>query len=1432
MSIIRTICILLASIVATLCLALFLVLTTPAGLVFLEQNINALQSSATISGLRGSLLGQLSVDEITISDTNGTWLTLSEAKLRWSPKELLRGTLHIPFIRARSLELSRLPESAGEPEPKPATSELPSFLPELVLDEFRIERILLGSVVKPAIPALTLSGATTVVSPSGPGRVELHLHPIAQEHPRLNLMADLEGNALTCSGTFDDPTGSMVAFLAGLPAPQPVNLSFRGSGSRGSYQGDLSLQARRLLASDLHMKWSGPDTAGNLRGQVRLDPTGPLAAASSWTGEVLDLDLRTYMDEQGRQVRNDLDISSRLLRLSAASGIDLQKLLTDTSFSLTHTDPARLAEQTGIFLQGPTPLTGTLTGRLSGPDLSCSVQAESLGAGTLRVEQPEITLTAAPSENEGSPKYSATLHTTAEDVTLPDILRSGPLQVQTVLQGIGTQSIQARLQASAKGLDLKGTTSLAPKTGTLTTEISSTLRPTALFSPEIGPVPETLELSGSLNGNISATDLVAKLNMQLGTFPEGPALLADLLGPKSTLNCSAHLNDIRLNLDALTIDGTGVTASGSGSYLLDSGRYRTDLTGNVHGAALSPDTAHLGKIDLAAQASGTDRQIALSARVTPQSGPVFGLPLTFIQLDSELEELDTAPAGQWRLEVGTTPGPLHIAGALNLADGLSIARGTFDGLDLKGTFNVDIPADQSRKEVRFQVASTALESAALLVDQPLRGEVNVKGSYVETEQSTKLTLSGTGRDLRYGDALSVAGLELPRLTLNPTAPEQPELDLTLKKLVAGNLTLDRAELHTAARNQELHFSLTGEGSKPAPVHLSLSGLTRQEENGRTVRLEKLQGEYNSFPVRLLDPAELRLRNGLPSITPTSLALGDGSLEIKGALTESAINGHADLRGLTTASLQLLTQVPLPRGRLNTTASLTGSPDKPDLVTRLRIEDMVPAQAEPDNDITTTLDITARTTPDGLEAQGSLEGLGSAPLTLFGTVPFVLSLRPVRVELPETPPMQISARGDLDLNRISDLLGLPELDLAGRLGLDVSATGTTTAPDLAGVVSLQNGRAEYVRTGTVLEQIQAEVLLAGDRLDLKTFSATDGGKGTLFVDGNVTLPLRSPLSYALTANMKEARLLTSDTATAHVDGTCRVRGDGTGTTVQADLTIPRAEVNISRNPDPSLVPVSVREINVAEGDRVKEAAKPALPPEVTLDVVVTIPGRFYVRGRGLESEWKGALNVTGTAAAPVVRGKLESVRGTLAFAGRDLELTTGEVTLGGAVPPNPILNIVSSATIDSTEAQVKIQGPARKPELIMASVPSLPEDEVLSLLLFGDSVARLTPMQALQLANTARTLAGTSGEGGFDPMAFTRSLLGLDDIKVGSAEEGGMQVGLGKYLTDDIYVEVEKGLTSDKDTLSVEMEVTPHIEVETEVGTDSNGKVGLNWKWEY
>jgi translocation and assembly module TamB len=83
------------------------------------------------------------------------------------------------------------------------------------------------------------------------------------------------------------------------------------------------------------------------------------------------------------------------------------------------------------------------------------------------------------------------------------------------------------------------------------------------------------------------------------------------------------------------------------------------------------------------------------------------------------------------------------------------------------------------------------------------------------------------------------------------------------------------------------------------------------------------------------------------------------------------------------------------------------------------------------------------------------------------------------------------------------------------------------------------------------------------------------------------------------------------------------------------------------------------------------------------------------------------------------------------------------------------------------------------------------------------------------------------------MGFARSLLGVDTLTIGSDDEDGeMQVGVGTYLTDSIYLELEKGLSSDDDAVSVDMELTPSIGVETEVGTDSTGKAGIYWKRDY
>jgi autotransporter translocation and assembly factor TamB len=126
---------------------------------------------------------------------------------------------------------------------------------------------------------------------------------------------------------------------------------------------------------------------------------------------------------------------------------------------------------------------------------------------------------------------------------------------------------------------------------------------------------------------------------------------------------------------------------------------------------------------------------------------------------------------------------------------------------------------------------------------------------------------------------------------------------------------------------------------------------------------------------------------------------------------------------------------------------------------------------------------------------------------------------------------------------------------------------------------------------------------------------------------------------------------------------------------------------------------------------------------------------------------------------------------------------------------------------------------------------MPSDEILARLLFGRSVSEVGPLQAAQLAHAVSVLAGG---GGPDFLGHSRQLLGADQLEV-RFEEGNIDeatISAGKYLTDRIYLEVEKGMHFESGKTSVEVEVTPRITIESEVGEDSEGGIGIQWKRDY
>ena len=186
---------------------------------------------------------------------------------------------------------------------------------------------------------------------------------------------------------------------------------------------------------------------------------------------------------------------------------------------------------------------------------------------------------------------------------------------------------------------------------------------------------------------------------------------------------------------------------------------------------------------------------------------------------------------------------------------------------------------------------------------------------------------------------------------------------------------------------------------------------------------------------------------------------------------------------------------------------------------------------------------------------------------------------------------------------------------------------------------------------------------------------------------------------------------------------------------------------------------------------------------------TAASRISVDGMGLDSEWSADVILRGTTDDPRIGGSAEVVRGDYTFAGTQFELTRGEIEFDANLPVDPRLDIRAETESDGLTVEVTVRGSATQPEIAFTSDPSLPEEELLARLLFGGSVTSLSATEALQLG---AAVASLRGGGGLDPINQLRSAIGLDRLRIVSADPAlgrGTGVALGKNFGRRFYAEI-------------------------------------------
>ena len=366
-----------------------------------------------------------------------------------------------------------------------------------------------------------------------------------------------------------------------------------------------------------------------------------------------------------------------------------------------------------------------------------------------------------------------------------------------------------------------------------------------------------------------------------------------------------------------------------------------------------------------------------------------------------------------------------------------------------------------------------------------------------------------------------------------------------------------------------------------------------------------------------------------------------------------------------------------------------------------------------------------------------------------------------------------------------LSGTETLDLSGPIAVGADIVGRLADPAIRGSLRTQSARLESPVTGMVIDQVQSQARFSGPQLIFTQISGKTAGGGTVTGSGSVTFSGgRTGLNLSFQAN--QALLLNRDDIAARVTGPLQIRSDGQGGTISGDLRLNQGRFQLGRASAAASVPqLQVRDRGVEPEDII--TAQDLHPWKLALKVA---GGDLQVIGLGINSRWTTDLNVGGFADAPRFTGRADLIRGDYDFAGRNFKLDHGVIRFLGESPPNPLLDIQASAQVQGLDASVRVRGTGLKPEITFASTPQLPQDELLSRILFGTSITNLSAPEALQLASAVAALQ--SGSGSLDPINALRKAVGLDRLRIVPADVATGQktaVAAGKYITRKMFVEV-------------------------------------------
>lgn len=1397
---------------------------------FVENQISTPDRQIRLNGIDGALSSNASIDQITISDTQGIWLIIENAALQWNQGALLFGRLEIQSLSADSIAYIRNPvstEAPAAPSPEAGGFSVPELPVAVILENLSVPNVRFGEQVFGLGSEISLAGSMTLDG----GAIDAALDIERLDGPGGSLDLDLQyandTREIDLGLELVEPQDGIVANLLNIEGRPEIALGLQGAGPIDDLNIGLTFDAdgNRILTGDgtLDQTEQGLEIAADLRGP--LSSVLP-AAYRDFFGAETALSLEALMRDAGGFEISDLSLTGGELSLLANAATTADGFLSRLDIT------GEISPTSGDTVILPVPGAATSIQRArfdvdygdEGSD-QWSGRFELIGFSTPDFAAQSLVLdTSGVAADLDDPQ--ARRVTFNGDGTLDGVTASSEEISQALGSTIGfgvagmweagqpVTLAQLRLVAQALNFEAAGeiednvftgdlaltTQSIAPFSGLAERDLSGAiaLAASGTISPLTGGFNLTLDGTGT---DLAVDDDIAD-NLLEGTVA--------LSGRVARTETGLEAEDFRIANQQVEMVADGTYATGTADFSFDFAL--ADL------ALVNPEMS--GRLTATGTAQGAEGNIALTADIDIPQGTLGGRTLRDATIGFD-----------------GTSSEQGLVGALTGAASL-------DGFRITLASDIDNNAERLRlSDIGFNAPGTTLSgNLTRFADGLLEGRLTLDAPNIETAAALALVqasgaanadivLAREGETQEANLTASLNGVRFNDITIGSADAQAEIADLfgvpvvdgaiNGADIVAAGTDVQTVSLTANASQQTTQFA--GNASLNAGTEVALAGLLEPIADGYRVALDRFQLAQGQLSASLAQPAELTVANETVSFSGIELAVGSGRITATGSAGQNldiALNVSAfplSIANTIAPDLGLA-------GTVSGTAQISGAASDPRASFSVEANGINAAAISEFGIAPLTLSAQGNFADNVVTlAQARASGSGGLSATAQGTIPL------------EGAGLNVAVNGSAPLSLANRFVADRGAQVSGTANLDARVTGRLDDPQFSGTVSVANG--EFIDPGLALRLvgITGNATLNADRVTINTLTANLSTGGSVSASGFVGLD--SGFNSDVSVNFNEARYADGSLVVATLNGNLRLTGPianggrlaGNIDIARADITVPDgfggavSVVDVDHVRPPSPVAATLARARIDQ--RASSTGTPGVPLE--LGITISAPNQVFIRGRGLDAEVGGAVQINGNLADIQPVGGLELIRGRLSILGQRIDFDEGTVTLIGDL--DPFINLVARTQGNDITVIVTVSGRASAPEVTFSSDPMLPQDEVLARLIFDRGVGELSPLQLAQLAAAAAELAG-GGSGSGSLLGSLRAAAGLDDLDIVTDSEGNVGVRAGAYIDDNIYLGVEAGAGESR--VTIDLDITDQLRARGTTSTTGNSGVGLFYEQDY